>query len=365
MKILFINEVCGITSTGRIVCELADELTEQGNECKIAFGRNGIVPDKWKHYSVRIGTDFDVKCHALITRVFDKSGFGSKKATKKFVQWLDKFNPDMIWLHNLHGYYINIEILFDWIKKHPDKKIKWTLHDCWSFTGHCTHYMVPKCEKWKVQCEKCPEKKRYPASLLIDNSKNNYIRKKKIFTGVKNLEIVVPSQWLADEVKKSYLGEYPVSVNYNSIDKDIFKPTYGSFIDRYKLKDKKIILGVANVWTDRKGFYDFIELSKIINEKYIIVLVGVSDKQIEELPSNIIGIKRTHNANDLAEIYTAATVFFNPTYEDNYPTVNLEAEACGTRVITYRTGGAPETIKREDSIVLDIGAWNEILDKLA
>ncbi len=360
MKVLMINSVCGIRSTGRICTDLADQMSSGGHEVKIAYGRES-VPERYQKYAVKIGTDLDQKLHGIRTRLLDEHGFGSKKATEIFLQWADNFNPDMLWLHNLHGYYINIELLFAWIKKRHGMQVKWTLHDCWAFTGHCTHFMIEKCEQWKTHCSCCVQKNQYPSSFFQDNCQSNYDRKKAAFTGVNNMTLITPSQWLADLVKQSFLREYSIEVHHNTIDTTIFKPTPSDFREKYNLQDKKIILGVASAWSERKGLDDFFKLAEMIDDKYTIVLVGLNEKQIKAIPKKIIAISRTDSPQKLAEIYTAADVFFNPTYEDNYPTVNLEAEACGTPVVTYRTGGAPETIRRGDSVIIDAGAFTKLL----
>ena len=193
MKYLFVNSVCGIRSTGRICTDLAYQLENQGHEVKIAYGRVEDVPEKFQKYAVRIGNNVDLKFHALRTRILDEHGFGSKKATKEFLKWADTYDPEVLWLHNIHGYYINIELLFDWIKSRPQMKVKWTLHDCWAFTGHCSYFTMAGCEKWKNMCEKCSQKRKYPTSILIDNSRNNFMRKKQAFTGVKDLTLITPS----------------------------------------------------------------------------------------------------------------------------------------------------------------------------
>ena len=363
MKILLINSVCGTGSTGRICTDLAQQFEKEGHSVKIAYGRQGGVPAQFQKYAVRIGTDFDVKLHALQTRLFDTHGFGSKHATKQFLEWADRYNPDLVWLHNIHGYYINVEMLFSWLKSRPQTQVKWTLHDCWAFTGHCSHFSFVKCDKWKTHCEKCPQLRRYPASFC-DNSRQNFDRKKTAFTGVKNMTLITPSKWLADLVKQSFLKDYPVEVVYNTIDKTIFKPTPSDFMQRYGLENKKIILGVASTWDERKGLNDFIKLATMLDDNYAIVLVGLTEKQIMALPKNCMGIKRTNSPQDLAAIYTAADVFFNPTYEDNYPTVNLEAQACGTPVITYDTGGAKETIYSGNSKFISVGNLTLAMEKL-
>lgn len=337
-----INSVCGIRSTGRICTDLADALTEQGHTVKIAYGREE-VPDKYKKYAVRIGSDLDVKLHGVRARLLDESGFGSKIATVKFIEWVKKYDPDVIHLHNIHGYYINIEVLFNYLRT-CEKKIIWTLHDCWAFTGHAAFCEAANCERWKKCCHNCPKRDDYPKSLY-DNSKLNWLKKRKTFTGIPNLQIITPSKWLAGLVKKSFLRKYPVSVIYNGIDTSVFKPVDSSDLrKKLNIGNKKVILGVAAIWDARKGLADFIKLNTLINKnEYQIILVGLTEKQISKLPKSMIGITRTDSVEQLVEFYSLAYVFVNPTYEDNYPTTNLEAIACGTPVITYDTGGSGES----------------------
>lgn len=347
MKVLMINSVCGVGSTGRICTDIADMLIEQGHECKIAYGRN-TVPEKYKDISYKIGSDLSVKINGVKARLFDNEGFNARKATKKLICWIKEYNPDVIHLHNLHGYYLNVKILFDYLKT-CGKKIIWTLHDCWSFTGHCSYFTLVKCEQWQTHCSYCPQKKFYPKAYF-SHAERNFRLKKNTFCGVPNLTVVTPSKWLAGLVKQSFFKDYPVEVINNGIDLTVFKPTESDFREKYGLSDKKIILGVANVWEKRKGFDDFLQLARLIDDDYRIVLVGVNDKQLKMLPSNVIGIQRTNSVVELAQIYTAADVLFNPTYEDNYPTVNLEAQACGTPVITYPTGGSIESVPQENVV---------------
>ncbi len=348
MKVLQINSVCGIRSTGRICTDIADVLKQNGDECLIAYGRED-VPEKYRGISLRTDTEIGTKLHALQSRIFDNAGFARRKATAKFIDSMQSFDPDIIHLHNIHGYFINIEELFQYLKT-AGKPVIWTLHDCWAFTGHCTYPDRINCEKWESQCFDCEQKKQYPKSFFLDSSRKNFELKKNLFAHVENMTIVTPSHWLADFVKDSFLREYPVEVIHNGIDTKVFSHRESDFRQKFALTDKKIVLGVASSWGKSKGLDDFIAMSKELSDDYRIVLVGVTEKQKQQLPPAIIAIERTNSAVELAEIYSAADVFVNPTYADNYPTVNLEAQSCGTPVITYRTGGSVESVPEEQVV---------------
>ena len=365
MKVLLINSVCGIGSTGRICTDLAQQFEKQGNEVKIAYGRNSFVPKQFQKYAVRIGNNLDVKLHALQTRLFDNHGFGSYNATKKFLKWVEEYKPNLIWMHNIHGYYINIELLFNWLKQHQDIQIKWTLHDCWAFTGHCSHFIIAKCNKWQTLCQNCPQKKMYPASLFKDNSKQNFEKKKELFTGLKNLTLITPSKWLANLVKQSFLKEYPVEVIYNTIDKNIFRSTPSDFRKKYNLENKKIILGVASVWNKSKGLDDFVELSKILDDNYKIVLVGLTEKQIKSLPKNILGLQKTNSPQELAQIYSASDIFFNPSLEETFSLTTYEAVSCGCKAVVYKGTACEEIVNKfcskEQYRCVEIGNYKKVL----
>ena len=344
MKVLQINSVCGIRSTGKICTDIAMLLESRGHSCQIAYGRE-TVPAVYEKFAHKIGTKGDAYADALESRIFDNAGFNSVATTKRFVEWMREYDPDVIHLHNLHGYYINVELLFAALKE-MDKPVIWTLHDCWPFTGHCSHFDRIGCRKWQKGCYQCPQTQKYPASFGLDRSKTNYARKKACFTGVKNLTIVTPSRWLADLVKQSYLGQYNVEVIPNGINTQVFRPAEGTFREDYGLQDKKIVLGVASAWGENKGLFDMYKLAEMLDDTYRVVLVGLKPEQMKKVPKNITAIMRTDNPQQLAHIYTTADIFVNPTYQDNYPTVNLEAQACGTPVITYRTGGSVESVPK-------------------
>ena len=222
MKILFINETCGRGSHGKICAEMAERMEAEGHQCKIAYGRND-VPERYKKFAYLIGSKASVYTHVLLTRLFDAHGMGSIKATKKFIEWVESFQPDMVWIHNIHGYYLNVKLLFDWLKKHPEIKKNWTLHDAWAFTGHCACFNLVGCKKWEEGCSSCVQKSEYPQSIFLDRSMANYRAKKEAFCGVNNMQLICPSQWLADLTRKSFLSEYPVEISYNTIDTNVFK----------------------------------------------------------------------------------------------------------------------------------------------
>lgn len=354
-----INVVCGIKSTGRICTDLADGLAKQGHKVKIAYGRE-VVPKQYKKYAIRIGNDMDVDIHAGLARITDSSGFHSKFYTKQFIKWVKNFDPDVIHLHNIHGYYINVEMLFEYLRA-CGKRIIWTLHDCWSFTGHSVFCDAIDCRKWQTGCKHCPQKLEYPRSFL-DRSARNWKKKSKIFTNIPNLLIVTPSHWLAGLVKKSYLKNYTVTTIYNGIDTSCFYPLENDFRKYYHLEDKFIILAVASTWNEKKGFNDYVKLAGMLDERYKIIMVGLTKRQIKDLPDLMFGLERTASTKELAAMYSASDVFLNLTYVDTYPTVNLEAAACGGKVVTYKTGGSPEGV--EDVIVVEKGNLNAVLDVL-
>lgn len=350
MKVLQINSVCGSGSTGRIACDIKDVLKQNGDSCRIAYGRGFYDdPDCFK-----IENDFTFKTHALLARFTDRQGFYSTAATKRLVGEIERYQPDIIHLHNIHGYYLNIRVLFEYLKQY-NRPVVWTLHDCWAFTGHCAYFDYAGCDKWQSGCHHCVQKKGYPASILLDCSAANYRDKKNCFIGLEQMTIVTPSQWLAELVSQSFLSKYPTEVIHNGIDLSVFKPTHGQMAEKLQLQNKRIVLGVANIWEERKGLNDFVRLAERLDDDWRIVLVGLSEQQKSALPEKIVGLTRTENVAELAELYTLADFFVNPTYEDNYPTTNLEALACGTPVITYATGGSPESIDDRCGAVVEQG----------
>ncbi|MBP3684215.1 MAG: glycosyltransferase [Oscillospiraceae bacterium] len=355
MKYLFINSVAGFGSTGRIAADQCRQLMKEGHQCVLAFGRE--VENCTDVPTVRIGSGADTKCHALRCRLLDDHGFGSKAATRKFLQWVRSYDPDVIWLHNIHGYYIHIGLLFDYLRI-CGKEIHWTLHDCWAFTGHCAYFDMAGCEKWKTGCYHCPQKGTYPASYGLDGSRRNYGEKKRLFTGIPNMQLRVPSFWLKKRVEASFLREYPIEVVYNTIDRDIFKPTPGDFRKQHGLEGKIVLLGVASVWDKRKGLDDFLELSQMLPDTYTIVLIGLSEAQKTGLPGNILGLCRTNSLKELVAAYSEADLYLNPSAEETFGMTTLEALCCGTEAVVYQDTACEEIVERFGGVAVPKGAKN-------
>jgi glycosyltransferase involved in cell wall biosynthesis len=360
MKVLEINTICGCGSTGRIACQIANAVVSHGGEATVAYGRD-YYPEGCNVPVYRIGSDLGTNIHGGFSRITDRQGFYSRQATKNLIRFVKEYNPDIIQLHNVHGYYLNLPLLFHFLAEF-DKPIVWTLHDCWAFTGHCSHFEYVGCYKWKEGCNHCPQKKEYPASFVFDNSKRNWLEKKELFTSIKNLTIVTPSLWLADLVKQSFLKDTLVQVIHNGIDLAVFKPESSTWKADHNIT-KPIVLACAAPWGPRKGYEDVQKLSKLLPECQIVI-VGVSEKQANELPKEIIPIQKTKNIQELVMLYNAADVFVNPTYEDNFPTVNLESLACGLPVVTYDTGGSPESLYGDCGFVVPKGNIKEMASKV-
>lgn len=360
-RILQINITANWGSHGKIAEEIGNLAISRGWESYIAYGR-WANPSKSK--LIHIGSSFDEKCHGLQSRLFDNHGLASVLATKKFIKEIEKIKPDIIHLHNIHGYYLNYPILFDCLKQ-MQVPVVWTLHDCWPFTGHCAYFDFAKCERWKKGCySPCPCKSEYPKAILCEATKRNYRLKKEVFNSVGNLTLVPVSDWLGSLSKESILKNYPIKVVKNGIDINVFKPADAIEVrKKYGIGFQPYLIGVASVWEKRKGFDDFLKLAKEISPKIKLVLVGLDKNKLSTAQQNgIIGIPRTENVNELTALYSGAEMFLNLTYEDNYPTTNLEAMACGTPVLTYRTGGSPEAVSPDTGWIAEKGDVEAVKD---
>lgn len=345
MKVLQVETIYGAGGISQIVLSLMDTLKKEGHECRFAFGRTRFpVPEERLDETFLMESGREVMFHGIMSRLFDRSGFYSTGATKRLIKYIDEYKPDIIHLHSLLGYYINVKVLFNYLSK-AKIPVVWTHHDCWAFTGRCIHFINAGCEKWKEGCHHCPELHSYPESIFIDNSKRNYKEKKQLFTSVENMTMVAPSEWLGNFIRQSFLKNYPVKVIPNGIDLNLYKPTESNLRDEYGIGEKTLLLGVASTWAPTKGLDFLFELSGMLDyDKYAIVTIGLSDEQIAKAPKGVIALKRTNNMEELVKWFSAADMFLNPTLADNFPTVNLEALACGTPVITFKTGGSGESV---------------------
>ncbi|MDR4508582.1 MAG: glycosyltransferase [Candidatus Brocadiaceae bacterium] len=340
MKVLQINSVCGYGSTGRSATELAHALLAQGDECYVAYGQGTTT---YKN-SFKIGTKIENHLHNACSRLFGKQGYYTKNGTSRLIRFIQEIQPDVFHLCNLHGNYLNLEVLFEYLAK-TNKPIVWTLHDCWAFTGKCSHYTAIGCYKWQTQCNHCPQVKEYPPSLFFDRSEQMFTDKKNWFTAVKNMTIVPVSHWLAGEVKQSFLAKYPVVPIYNWIDQKVFKPSHSNDRKQYGIdRDAFIILGVSAGWGKDNGkLHDFIKFSKMLPYDMQVVLVG-GTKEPGCIPGNIVHIPYVHETRELAKIYSMADVYVHLSTEDTFGKVTAEALACGTPAIVYNSTACPEVV---------------------
>lgn len=359
MKVLFVNSVCNYGSTGKIVRDLANGLKKEGHEVLICYGRHQAKEDTDTFY---IGDKLTTYSHVFMTRVFNRHGLHSNRATQKLIEKIETFNPDVIHLHNLHGYYLNVEMLFEALKTFKGK-IYWTFHDCWPISGSSAYFDYHGCKTWDEGCVECNSTRDYPEALVFKRQKKNFLWKKKAFSGLDNLTLVTPSYWLKELLAKSFLAQYPCEVIHNGINTNLFKPTYDAELTK-KYENKLVLLGVASIWEQRKGLNDFIKLSTMISDNYKIVLIGLTEEQKKSLPTAIDGVLRTDSAEQLAAYYTLSHRFINPTYEDNYPTTNIEALCCHTPVIAYDTGGNKEVSIKPFMTIVPQGDLEAIVHEL-
>ena len=343
--LLQINVTANLGSTGKIA--------EQIGQCATKYGWESYIAYRWNHHSsqlhlIRVSSKYGKYFHYLGNYLFDKEGLYSSHDTRKLIERIVQIKPAVVHLHNIHDHWLNYKLLFEYLNQ-TDIKVVWTFHDCWALTGHCFHFVTKNCDRWKTQCHDCPLQHEYP-NTLVDRSSKNFELKKKLFGGNRNLSIIACSRWLGNFVKESFLKDKPLKVIHNGIDLDVFHP----IAPKKSLEDGKFrILAVSSVWNRAKGIDDIYKLREILSDDYLITVVGLSKNQEKTLPLNITSVQRTQNVQKLVELYSESDVLINPTYADTFPTVNIEAFACGTPVITYRTGGSPEAIDEKTGVVVE------------
>lgn len=365
-RIVQINPVVRTsTSTGRIMQEIGALAEQAGwrNWCAYGLGRDGVRSCTTD--TIAVGGKWSTALHGVVTRLFDRHGLGSAAATRKFVDELRALDPDIVHIHNIHGYFLNYPILFDYLS-HSRARVVWTVHDCWLYTGHCYYYSAVGCDRWQSGCGSCPQRGAFPRSIIVDRSRRNFADKCRSFTSMpKDRMVIVPvSEWMRGEMSHSFLSEYSFRVIHNGIDTSVFRPYEDCADIRARLgiaPDSKIILGLASIWSAEKGLDDFIALAGRLASDETLVMVGVDPRTAKRLPQSVRSIRRTENIEMLARLYSAATAFVNPTYQDNYPTVNLEAIACGTPVVTYRTGGSVESVTPATGRIVEQGDVDGLL----
>lgn len=360
-KLFQINVSLNYLSTGKISEGISQVASANGWECYTAY--SGRYFKESDFTAIKVSTRIEELIHYAKSLLFDMQGLGSCYATNRLVRKLELIQPDIIHLHVIHGSFINYKILFEYACR-SQIPIVWTMHDCWAFTGHCVYFDRVKCDRWKTHCKHCIQKKEYPSCIGLDRSSENFELKRRLLSDLKKLTMVPVSNWLADFTKQSFLRNKSIQVIHNGIDLSVFAPTESHVREHFNIGNKFLILGVANGFGERKGLDDFIRLSQMLGDEYKILLVGVHSDEMAKIPNTIIALPRTGNQKELVELYSAADVFANPTYEDNFPTTNLEALACGTPIITYKTGGSPEAIDEKTGIVVEQGNLKAFADAI-
>ena len=360
-------------STGRIMHDIQREADISGMETLSIVGRRHVYTDV---PCVKFGNALSFWIHVIWTTLTDRHGLEpvlSVIYTGKMVRRIREANPDIIHLHNIHGYYLHYPTLMKYLAYEYKGKIIWTFHDLWPITGHCAYYSAVNCDKWMTGCNHCPNKKRYPVSLGLDGSRKNYETKKELFTLLSNLTITVPSEWMASQVRQSFMGKYPVEVIHNGIDTVVFdhnRLAVDSYTESSRCvgktawSDKKILLSVASIWDERKGLKDLVALSDKLSDDYVMVIVGLRKHQISRLPKGVIGITRTENIEELVSLYSRAHVFINPSLEESFSLVTVEALSCGCPCIVLDTSAVAELVNDDNGVVLHSHKPEDYLDAI-
>lgn len=362
-KIFYISGAINFGAPGRIVEQTGLLAQKHGYEVLVAHSSRNENPTQLPHFAIT--TKYQEMFHAIGAKFLDLHGLLNTKQTKVLVERIKEFKPDIIHLHNIHGYFCNFKILFEYLDS-IDTPVVWTMHDCWPFTGRCFHFVGVNCYKWKTGCYDCKAEAGYTVSKYVDRSKSLYALKKRLFSSVKNMTIVPVSDWQAAFLKDSFLKNHSIHTIHNGVDLEKFRPMDGNHLrKKHKIGGKFVLLGVASPWNTRKGLDDFFKLNEMLpHDGFTIILVGLKPEQVKKLPEGVIGITRTENQQELAEYYSMADCFVNLTYLDTFPTVNLEALACGTPVLTYQTGGSPEAIDEQTGVVVEQGDLKRVVSAL-
>lgn len=352
MKIVQINAVCGMGSTGGITIEISKMLNEHNIENYIFYSYGKYEYEKGIKYS----SNLSIRINAILAKLFGNYGFNSHFSTNRLIRRLKAIKPDIVHLHNIHGHDVNIKKFFRYLKE-SGVRVIWTFHDCWAFTGYCMHFDYLKCSKWKELCKECPQKKSF--SLFSDKSEKIFRLKEALFSDIEDLTVVAPSGWLAELAKQSFMSRFPIEIINNGTDLDVFYKRQTSLKEKYGVENKHLVLGIP-----KENYEWFLELAEKMQDKYQLILVGLSKSQLQKLPKKIIGIGKVQSREEMAEIFSASDVFVNMTLQDTFPTVNLESLACGTPVITFNTGGSPEAVDDKTGAVVQKGNITELYEAI-
>ena len=359
MKVMQINAVYGVGSTGVIVEDIHNLSLKNGIESYVSYSTTKKNPADIKNGYVS-GDTLGKKIHALLSRIGGKQAYFSTFATKKLIKHIESIKPDIVHLHNLHSNYVNLNLLLNFLGK-KDIKTVVTLHDCWFYTGGCFHYTAAECSKWKESCGNCPKKMQDTPALLKDNSAKILEDRKKYFGNIKKLSVVGVSRWMAAEGEKTIFKGRDVRTIYNGIDTEFFVPTPSDFRKKHNLEDKFLILAPANKWflPINKKTFDFV--SQNLPEDAVIVMLGCTEGQKQGLPKNVIALDYIRDRDELRKVYSACDVFANCTREESLSLINVEVQGCGTPVVTYRNTGAQETVDNKCSFSVESGNEKEFL----
>lgn len=360
-KLLQIGSALNCGAPGKIAEQIGLLAMTRGWDVYMAHGMRHSNPSQLK--TIPMVTSHEEKIHALYSLLLDRHGLGPDGKTKKLVQWIENNKPDVIHLHNIHGYFLNYKTLFEYLATR-DIPLVWTFHDFWPITGHCAYFDHIGCRKWETQCMDCPINGEYPKSILLSRTSKNFELKRRLFSSIKRMTVVPVSKWGGSLIKDSFLGKYPILPIYNGVDIHVFKPRESDLKRKLGLEGKTILLGVASPWSDRKGYSKYIELRSKLPDNYTIIMVGVNDQEIQELPKGIIGIKRTQNQIELAEYYSLADIVLNLSCQETFGMTTVEGLACGSPVIVMNKTASPELVTPETGIIVEPGNINNIVSAI-
>lgn len=360
MKVVQINAIYGSKSTGTIMREIQSCCEANGIEGYVAYSI-ADRPDAEVPRGYRIGNPLTAKWHAFISRVIGKQAYANRISTWRFLRWLDKVNPDIVHLHNLHSNYIQLNMLLHYLAKHDIATVV-TMHDCWYFTGGCVHYTSVGCHRWKNGCGRCPMWKQIP-SYCFDRTQSVLRDRKVYLSAIPRLTMVGASDWIANEMKQSLLKDLNIIFIHNGFDLDVFAPTPSNKRKELGIENKFVILGPASKWLlpiNKPTLEHFISW---MSDDMVLVLFGCTQINVA-LPSNVVQIGYTKSPKEMAEFYSMADVLVNCSREDTLSSLNLECQACGTPVVTYDATGSKETVNGKCGFAVPTGDAEALWEKV-